>query len=175
MIRQETFEKIFKEHLKVETYSKSIDSLFSPRLKNKIDYKPYYQRNYVWDYNKGTYFIESILLGTEIPPLIFFDNNSGIEIIDGRQRFETIMRFMENKFALKPKGLQILSQLKNNSYDDLAKNDREIIDKFLDAKLRIIEFKLVNEPPLDKYLEDRIKKRFSPVIILELPHLKKQK
>jgi len=158
MIIQETFEKIFKEHLKVETYSKSIDSLFSPRLRNKIDYKPYYQRNYVWDYNKATYFIESILMGTEIPPLIFFDNNSGIEIIDGRQRFETIMRFMENKFVLRPKGLQILTQLKNHSFDDLAKKDREIIEKFLDAKLRIIEFKLVNEPPLDKYLEDRIKK-----------------
>ena len=157
-IRQETFEKIFKEHLKIETYSKSIDSLYSPRLKNKIDYKPYYQRNYVWDYKKATYFIESILLGTEIPPLIFFDNNSEIEIIDGRQRFETILRFMENKFSLKPKGLNILTQLKNHNYDDLAKNDREIIDKFLDAKLRIIEFKLVNEPRLDKYLEDRIKK-----------------
>lgn len=158
MTKQETFEKIFKEHLKIETYSKSIDGLFSPRLKNKIDYKPYYQRNYVWDYNKATYFIESILLGTEVPPLIFFDNNTNIEIIDGRQRFETIMRFMENKFSLKSKGLQVLSQLKNNSYDDLAKNDKEIIDKFLDAKIRIIEFKLVNEPPLDKYLEDRVKK-----------------
>ena len=158
MVRQETFEKIFREHLKVETYSKSIDSLFSPRLKNKIDYKPYYQRNYVWDYNKASYFIESILLGTEIPPLIFFDNNTNIEIIDGRQRFETIMRFMENKFSLKSKGLQVLTQLKNNSYDDLAKNEKGIIDKFLDAKLRIIEFKLVNEPPLDKYLEDRVKK-----------------
>lgn len=94
-VRQETFEKIFKEHLKIETYSQSIDSLFSPRLKNKIDYKPYYQRNYVWDYSKATYFIESILLGTEIPPLIFFDKSSEIEIIDGRQRFETILRFME--------------------------------------------------------------------------------
>lgn len=175
MIRQETFEKIFKEHLKVETYSKSIDSLFSPRLRNKIDYKPYYQRNYVWDYNKATYFIESILLGTEIPPLIFFDNNSSIEIIDGRQRFETIMRFMGNKFALKPKGLQILTQLKNNSYDDLAKNDREIIDKFLDAKLRIIEFKLVNEPPLDKYLEDRIKKEIFSRYNSGITPLKKQK
>lgn len=156
--RQATFEKIFKEHLKIETYSKSIDSLFSPRLKNKIDYKPYYQRNYVWDYNKASYFIESILLGTEIPPLIFFDNNSNIEIIDGRQRFETILRFMENKFSLKPRGLNALKQLKNHSYDDLATNDREIIENFLDAKLRIIEFKLVNEPPLDKFLEDRIKK-----------------
>ncbi|SMD02330.1 DUF262 domain-containing protein [Chryseobacterium sp. YR221] len=158
MITHYTFEKIFKEHLKIETYSKSIDSLFSPRLRNKIDYKPYYQRNYVWDYNKATYFIESILLGTEIPPLIFFDNNSEIEVIDGRQRFETILRFMENKFPLKAKGLQVLTQLKNHSYDDLALKDREIIDKFLDAKLRIIEFKLVNHPPLDKHLEDRVKK-----------------
>jgi uncharacterized protein DUF262/HNH endonuclease len=157
-IRQNTFEKIFKEHLKIETYSKSIDSLYSPRLKNRIDYKPYYQRNYVWDNNKATYFIESILIGTEIPPLIFFDNNHNIEIIDGRQRFETILRFMSNKFSLTAKGLSTLKQLKKCTYDDLAKSDREIIDNFLDAKLRIIEFKLVNEPPLDKYLEDRIKK-----------------
>ncbi|MGQ1788517.1 GmrSD restriction endonuclease domain-containing protein [Saccharicrinis sp. GN24d3] len=152
------FEKIFREHLKIETYSKSIDSLYSPRLKNKIDYKPYYQRNYVWDNNKATYFIESILIGTEIPPLIFFDNNSGIEVIDGRQRFETILRFMDSQFSLTAKGLNTLKQLKKCTYEDLAKNDTDIIDSFLDAKLRIIEFKLVNEPPLDKYLEDRIKK-----------------
>jgi len=157
-VRQETFEKIFKEHLKIETYSISIDSLFSPRLKNKINYKPYYQRNYVWDYTKATYFIESILLGTEVPPLIFFHNNSEIEIIDGRQRFETILRFMDGQFVLKPKGLYVLKQLKNSGFDELAKNEKEVVDKFLDAKLRIIEFKLVNEPPLDKYLEDRIKK-----------------
>jgi hypothetical protein len=158
IIRQKTFEKIFKEHLKIETYSQSIDSLYSPRLKNRINYKPYYQRNYVWDNNKATYFIESILIGTEIPPLIFFDNNDEIEIIDGRQRFETILRFMGNKFALTSKGLNTLKQLKKCTFDDLAKSDREIIESFLDAKLRIIEFKLVNEPPLDKYLEDRIKK-----------------
>jgi hypothetical protein len=157
-IRQEDFEKIFKQHLKIETYSKSIDSLFSRRLKSKINYKPYYQRNYVWDDNKATYFIESILLGTEIPPLIFFNNNTDIEVIDGRQRFETIMRFMENSFVLTGKGLSILKQIKKKSYDDLAKKDKKIIETFLDAKIRIIEFALVNEPPLDKFLEDRVKK-----------------
>ena len=62
--KEQLFEKIFKQHLKIETYSQSIDSLYSPRLKNRIDYKPYYQRNYVWDNNKATYFIESILIGT---------------------------------------------------------------------------------------------------------------
>lgn len=158
MEKQKLFEKIFKEHLKVETYSKSIDSLFSPRLKNKINYRPYYQRNYVWDNNKATYFIESILMGTEIPPLIFFDNNNEIEVIDGRQRFETIERFMNNDFSLTKRGLYVLKQLKGSSWDSLAKTEKEIIENFLDAKLRIIEFKLVNEPPLDRHLEDQVKK-----------------
>jgi len=52
-IRQENFEKIFKQHLKIETYSKAIDSLLGPRSINKINYSPYYQRNYVWD-NKSS-------------------------------------------------------------------------------------------------------------------------
>ncbi|OED38848.1 hypothetical protein AB834_00510 [PVC group bacterium (ex Bugula neritina AB1)] len=158
MDRQKVFEKIFKEHLKVETYSKSIDSLYSPRSRNKINFKPYYQRNYVWDNNKASYFIESILLGTEIPPLIFFNNNEEVEVIDGRQRFETILRFINNSFSLTKRGLNSLKQLKGSSWDSLARSENDIIESFLDAKLRIIEFQLVNEPPLDKYLEDQVKK-----------------
>jgi hypothetical protein len=157
-ITQEDFENIFKNHLKVETYSKSIDSLLSPRLLSKTDYSPYYQRNYVWDDRKASYFIESILLGTEVPPLIFFNNNSQIEVIDGRQRFETILRYQQNKFSLARKGLSVLTQLANKSFDDLSKKDRGIIDIYVEAKIRIIEFAMVNEPPLDKLLEDRVKK-----------------
>lgn len=158
MDKQKKFEKIFKEHLKVETYSKSIDSLYSRRNISRINYKPYYQRNYVWDTNKASYFIESILLGTEIPPLIFFDNNDCTEVIDGRQRFETIYRFMNNEFSLSKKGLTKLKQLKGANWDSFAKENNDILESFLDAKLRIIEFKLVNEPPLDKFLEDQVKK-----------------
>lgn len=157
-LRQEDFERIFKQHLKIETYSKSIDSLMSPRSLNKINFSPYYQRNYVWDTNKASYFIESILLGTEIPPLIFFNNNTEIEVIDGRQRFETILRFKDNQFALAKNGLTALTEFSKKSYDDLAKVDKSIIENFLDSKIRIIEFALVNEPPLDKFLEDRVKK-----------------
>ncbi|QCX41097.1 DUF262 domain-containing protein [Aureibaculum algae] len=158
MSKQDLFEKIFKEHLKVETFSKSVDSLYSMRSKSKIDFKPYYQRNYVWDDHKASYFIESILLGTEIPPLIFFNNNSGIEVIDGRQRYETILRFMNNEFSLTSKGLSILSQLKGFSWDKLIKKHPDIIDSFLDSKLRLIEFRLVNQPPLDPILQDQVKK-----------------
>ena len=59
-MKQGVFEKIFKEHIKIETSQKSIDGLFTPRMKNKTDYSPYYQRNYVLDENKATHFIESI-------------------------------------------------------------------------------------------------------------------
>lgn len=154
------FERIFTSHLKIETYSKSIDSLFSLRSLHKINYKPYYQRNYVWDDHKATYFIESILLGTEIPPLIFFNNGTDIEVIDGRQRFETIKRFKENHFSLTRNGLASLKQLAKSTYESLQRHPEtaSIIDLFLDAKIRIIEFEIVNEPKLDPTLEDKIKK-----------------
>ncbi|MFM2313033.1 MAG: hypothetical protein RLZZ04_2309 [Cyanobacteriota bacterium] len=159
-LSQEDFEQIFKSNLKTETYPKSIETLFSDRLLGKIDYKPYYQRNYVWDKHKASYFIESILLGTEIPPLIFFNNGQGIEVIDGRQRFETIKRFKDGQFSLTKKGLSVLKKLAKSTYDSLGNDEetREIIDIFLDAKIRIIEFKIVNEPKLDISLEDKIKK-----------------
>lgn len=157
-LKEEQFEKIFKQHLKIDTYSKSIDSLLGPRSISKINFKPYYQRNYVWDNDKATYFIESILMGTEIPPLVFFNNNKETEVIDGRQRFETIYRFSRNEFSLTKNGLKVLPQLKKHSYDDLAKRDRSIIEKFLDANIRVIEFALVNDPPLDSLLEDKVKK-----------------
>ncbi|MDJ1176842.1 GmrSD restriction endonuclease domain-containing protein [Roseofilum capinflatum] len=157
---QEDFETIFTSHLKIETYSKSIDSLFSLRSLSKIDYKPYYQRNYVWDNHKATYFIESILLGTEIPPLIFFNNGSGIEVIDGRQRFETIKRFKENEFSLTRNGLTALKKIAKATYQSLqaSSETKSIIDLFLDAKIRIIEFEIVNEPRLNPSLEDKVKK-----------------
>ncbi len=145
--------------MKTETYSRSIESLFSIRNLNKINYTPYYQRNYVWDDHKATYFIESILLGTEIPPLIFFNNGSGIEVIDGRQRFETIKRFKDNDFSLTRKGLAALKQIARETYNSLQANSetKSIVNLFLDAKIRIIEFKIVNEPRLDSTLEDKVK------------------
>ena len=159
MSQDKLFENIFKDHIKIETSQKSIDNLFTERMKNKTNYSPYYQRNYVWDDNKATHFIESIFLGTELPPLIFFDSVSyGVEIIDGRQRYETIKRFMEDEFSLKPNGLTILTQLKNLKYSNLSKRSNDLLEHFLDCKIRIIHFEIVNHPPLEEKLQDKVKK-----------------
>jgi uncharacterized protein with ParB-like and HNH nuclease domain len=154
-LKKEDFDRIFSSHLKISTYSQSIESIFRERNLNKIKYDPYYQRNYVWTPEKSTFFIESILLGTEIPPIILFDSGSTKEVIDGRQRFETILRFIKKDLKLTDKGLQVLKELKKKSFNDL---DTQIQDLFLDSTLRIFEFAVVNEPRLDTDLEDKIKK-----------------
>lgn len=157
-LQKEEFEDIFTNQLTIESYPKSIDSLFSERFSKKINYKPYYQRNYVWDKHKATYFLESILLGTEIPPLVFFNNGKNIEVIDGRQRFETIKRFREDELPLTKKGLQALKQLFKSTYGSLATNEPQIRDLFDDAKIRIIEFRLSNSQNLDQSQIDKVKK-----------------
>ncbi len=154
-LNQQDFEKIFKNHLKITTYSMSIKTLFGERLSRKIKYDPYYQRNYVWDKKKATFFIESILLGTDIPPLIFFNSGGKIEVIDGRQRFETIKKFKIGDLSLSLQGLLKLPQLQKFNFNKL---DEDIKDTFDSAKIRIFEFEVINEPQLEASIEDKIKK-----------------
>lgn len=145
------------KHLNARSLSKSISTLLLNKRK-PINYTPYYQRNYVWDNHKATFFIESILLGIEIPPLIMFipacDKNK-YEVIDGRQRFETLKRFFEGEFKLTSKGLRRLNGLKGLNFQNL---DPKIQRIFLDTTIRIIEFSTIGEHPAQGDLEDRIKK-----------------
>lgn len=148
--------EIFKNHLKIENQVKKIRSIFlNERFAERIDYEPYFQRKYVWDDEKATYFIESIMMGTEIPPLVLFDNGIKNEVIDGRQRYQTIERFLGNDFTLKGKGLKILKCFDAKLFVDLPS---EVKDDFLNTKIRILQFSVNNEPQLNERQEDKIKK-----------------
>lgn len=154
-LQYKEIQQIFRYMLKIESWDKTIDALLSPRIINKIDYDPYYQRRYVWDNVKATYFIESILIGTEIPPLIVFETNNKMEVIDGRQRFETIMRFHRNDFSLNKNGLDLLKFLERKNFDELEDKLKEL---FIDTRIRIIKFSLVDESRIDDKSIDMLKK-----------------
>ncbi|MFC1759135.1 zinc-ribbon domain-containing protein [Planctomycetota bacterium] len=154
-LRHQEIQSIFKRFLKIESESRSIESLFSPRTLDRIDYQPHYQRNYVWDTVKGTYFIESVLIGTEVPPLIFYESAKGSEVIDGRQRFETLLRFHCDRLSLSAKGLTTLKSLANNTFSSL---DDSLRDLFYDTKMRLIKFTVVDESRFDERLQDMLKK-----------------
>lgn len=148
--------EIFKTHLKIDNSVKSIAHTFlNDRYASRIDYAPYFQRKYVWDSEKASYFIESILLGTEIPPIVLFDDGAKNEVIDGRQRYETIKRFLENKFALDAKGLKSLTGFVDLHYSELPD---QIKSEFKNTKIRILQFSIVNEPSLTSEQEDKVKK-----------------
>ncbi len=150
---ENNFLNIFKGSLKITPRTISIKTLLSDRNLRRINYKPYYQRNYVWDNIKQTFFIESVLLGTEIPPLILFKSGSDIEVIDGRQRFETLKRFIENDFSLTDKGLLSLPALAKQNFNKLRD---ELKDIFWNANIRVYEFEIIID--IDANLEDKIKK-----------------
>lgn len=162
-IENPSLSEIFKDIIKVDPKPMSIENLFLDEKRfSKTNYKPDYQRNYVWDDEKATYFIESILLGTEIPPLIFFDSEEKMEVVDGRQRYETIKRFVKNEFKLKKNGLRRLRKLANHSFDQLS---TKLQDDLWDTKLRLIVFSLrstrYNRQKIEEIVKLEVFKRYN--------------
>ena len=152
-INDEKFKRIFRNELKINPYTTSIKTLLSDRNLRRINFAPYYQRNYVWDVAKQSFFIESVLLGTEIPPMIMFKHGSKMEVIDGRQRFETLKLFKENDIMLSANGLMELTALDKQRFNTLGESLQE---KFLDSNIRIFEVSIISD--VDADTEDRVKK-----------------
>lgn len=152
-VLEKDFIDVFKGALKINTRSISVKTLLSDRNLRRINYKPYYQRNYVWDIEKRTFFIESVIVGTEIPPIILFKTSTETEVIDGRQRFETLRKFKENDFALTKKGLMSLPALDKSNFNKLDEEAKEI---FWNSNIRIFEFEIITE--VSQQIEDKIKK-----------------
>lgn len=152
-INDEKFKRIFRNELKINPYTTSIKTLLSDRNLKRINFAPYYQRNYVWDVAKQSFFIESVLLGTEIPPMIMYKHDSKMEVIDGRQRFETLKLFKENDITLSANGLMELTALDKKRFNTL---DSSLQEKFLGSNIRIFEVSIISE--VDADTEDRVKK-----------------
>jgi hypothetical protein len=148
-------QRLLTSRVKVTSELKKIESALSARLVLKTNYQPYYQRNYVWDTEKQTYFIESVLIGTEVPPLIFYEKSDGFEVIDGRQRFETLLRFQNNQLQLSAKGLSVRLDLAQKRFKDLTPQDQEA---FFESKLRLIQFAVVDPNAVGERPQDMLKK-----------------
>lgn len=101
---------------------------------NNDIYIPSYQRNFVWDPQRQSKFIESILLGIPVPYIFTADVDNGrLEVVDGSQRLRTIVNFIDNKLQLL--NLEILDRLNGFSFKDLTIARQR---KFKNATIRMI-------------------------------------
>ena len=90
----------------------------SLRESSYINMAPGYQRRARWDRKKKSLLIESILLNVPIPPLFLFESEyNQYEVMDGRQRLETIIEFLDNGFALT--GLEYWQEINTKRFRDL--------------------------------------------------------
>ena len=65
----------------------------------ELDPRPSFQRGYVWDRNRATKLIESILLHVPIPLIYTAEEDDGREVvIDGQQRLTSCFSFIEGFF-----------------------------------------------------------------------------
>jgi hypothetical protein len=83
-----------------------------------INLSPFYQRRHRWDIKKRSLLIESFLVNIPIPPVFLFENKyNQYEVMDGRQRLETIRDYLQNNFALS--GLEIWKELNGRKFEKL--------------------------------------------------------
>lgn len=79
---------------------------------------PEYQREFVWDNNRQSRFIESLMIGLPIPYIFLAETSNGrYEIVDGSQRIRTLAAYLNDE--LKIQGLEKISSLNKLTFSDL--------------------------------------------------------
>ncbi|MCX6175104.1 MAG: DUF262 domain-containing protein [Ignavibacteriales bacterium] len=69
---------------------------------------PDFQRNYVWDINRASKLIESIIIGLPIPQLFLYEKGKNeFLVIDGQQRLMTIYYFIKMRFPKKERRVEL--------------------------------------------------------------------
>lgn len=114
---------------------------------------PAYQREYTWEHDRKSRFIESLLLGLPIPFLFFWEMPSGtLEIVDGSQRLRSIEEFVLGDLRLGE--LSSLTALSGFKFSDLPEsrqrklNNRSIrgivLNEHADEQARFDMFERIN-------------------------------
>jgi hypothetical protein len=123
-----------------------------------IDTSPGYQRRLRWTNKKRSLLIESFLLNIPVPPIFLFEHDyNEYEVIDGRQRLETIRAFLANNFALT--GLEYWPELERKRYNDLPSVlQKGLLRRSLSAVVLLAETRGVGADELDvrRVLFDRL-------------------
>jgi len=136
--------EIPKEERKLNTasYDYSVDYLVNlmqgenPRIILEVPF----QRKFIWEDDRASSLIESIILNVPIPPIYLAEEEGGKWlVIDGLQRLNSLKRFYNNEFGLKK--LEILkefSEPESKFYKSLTPKAKSLLDTGL---MRIVVVK----------------------------------
>lgn len=127
-------------------------------------YVPDYQREFIWEENRQSRFIESLLLGLPVP-LIFvaeIEKDGRLEIVDGSQRIRTLAAFINNDLQLK--GLDKLKELNGEYFSDLQSSRQR---KFNNISMRMIVLSSKATEEIRNEMFDRVNTSSVPLLPME--------
>ena len=142
--------------MKLKCYSLSVSDVCQLYRNGKLELEPPYQRRPAWKTRQREDLLESVFNGIPIPAVILYKTKAGrradvYEVMDGKQRLETLLHFRYGKIIRdeKPLGFWLRkdhSKLRSRLYyDDLTKaQTREQhgigVRLFMDYKIPVIEY-----------------------------------
>jgi hypothetical protein len=94
--------EIVEQSKRIEFYITEYSiELLANKMRDNEFFVPPYQREFTWEPERKSRFIESVAMGLPIPFLFFWEMEDGkLEIVDGSQRLRTIQEFVLGDFRL---------------------------------------------------------------------------
>lgn len=145
-IRELTIEIIVSKYIKGLDYSPDFGKQEASQYYSSL-WVPDYQRDFTWDEERQSRFIESVLLGLPIPLIFVAENKDSVwEIVDGSQRIRTLHAFLNDNLSLcHLEKLDTLNGFKFSNLDPSRKG------KFKDLPIRMI---VLTEEATDEVKKD---------------------
>jgi len=131
--------------LMIRTESRTVHDVLRRIERGDYIMDPDFQRDFVWNEEKQSKLIESVLMRIPLPVFYFAENDDGKHVVvDGLQRITTFKRFVSNKFKLR---LRESPDLNGKRFDDLPVKLKNRIEDcnltlyLIDAKVGDIDAK----------------------------------
>lgn len=105
-----------RHHVVVDSYTPNWNELLGQYKNHDVKINPEYQRAFRWSNEQQTKYIESILLNIPTPPIFLAEKSNGsFEVIDGLQRFSTLLKFFSAEIFDREEDLdpQVIVELKD--------------------------------------------------------------
>ncbi|AWW00553.1 DUF262 domain-containing protein [Arcticibacterium luteifluviistationis] len=146
--------------IKYQVRARQLVDLVSEIKRDKLILSPPFQRNLVWRTLHKVDFIKTILLGFPFPQIFLAKGELNAEeltttsvVVDGQQRMNSILEFIDNEFKVDGK-----------YYRELSKEDR---DNFLKYEIAIIELDMESDDPQIIDIFQRLNRTFYSLTKIE--------
>jgi len=145
----------FSGQIASATSTLSINSIYLAFTEGKVDLRPPFQRNLIWNIEQQSLLVDSVLRGLPVPEVyvqvsISDDGDEQTIVVDGQQRIAALLTYLGGEYSLKDSNEELSAEWRGLHFAELSN----------DLKLRFRSFELVVRK-LPAMSDDALRKIFS--------------